>query len=227
MHFGNEKSLSIYEKKIIIYQKKNWFSQVKSSSDFSLYKGDSIPISISGNPQFLWVITYISELYESVAQYGIENLPSDLIDEVIHFEREGKLCVYLSILTYTLLMYHGIANEREMKYVQGYYQHKTEATNWIARSLGDEHAGSHAWITIGKAVIDISIKQEEMFFRFDGYPVILGQVPPGLILKGFSEPKKTANKFIEQIVKRRKLSFEEWVNEHNEQLENISKKQTL
>ncbi|WCF11494.1 hypothetical protein NDS46_31550 (plasmid) [Paenibacillus thiaminolyticus] len=224
MYFGTASNLSTYEKNMVAHHRKNWFSEVKKASEFRIYKGDKLDKKISHHPKFLSIITYISEAFEIVS--GNRKGDPPLLGEVSRYEQEGKLCVYLSILTYTLLMHHGITNDREMKYVQGYYHHKNEATNWIAGLLGNEHVGSHAWITIGKAVIDISIKQEENFFQFDGYPAILGEVPPRMLLKGFSEPKKTVNKYVEHFAKQRKLSIDEWIAYHNQQMENLLKKQT-
>ncbi|ADO59963.1 hypothetical protein [Paenibacillus polymyxa] len=227
MQFEYTKNIADFEKKVVVHHRKEWYSALKNVSELHSYVGAPLSNIIKGRPTFVWIITYVSELFEAAYDYGSEHLPPEAVDEVIHYEQEGKLCVYLSVLTYALISYNQIADGKEMKYVQGYYRHKADAVDWISGLLGNEHLGNHAWITIGKAVIDISIKQEERFFRFNCYPVILGEVPPGMTFKGFPELKKTVNKYVEQMAKRRNLSVPDWISQHNTHMVELSKKKTL
>ncbi|WPS85297.1 hypothetical protein SMD22_01330 (plasmid) [Brevibacillus halotolerans] len=220
--FEKVTDLRIYEKKTVIHHRKNWKSAIKQPSELHLFHGEHISDAIVRHPKFLPIITYISEIFESAKSYGNGTLPSEVVDEVIHYEQKGQLCVHMSVLTYALLYYNNISDEKQMKYVQGYYHHETQTNDWIAGLLGNEHVGSHAWITIGKAVVDISIKQEELFFSFGAYPIILGIVPSGMTLKGFTEPKKTVNKYIETFAKRRNLSTQEWIEYHNLKMEKFA-----
>lgn len=218
-------NVKTYEKNTTDYFKKHWFSDIKNSSDLVFFQGDALPSQVVSHSKFLPIIRYIAELFENANPYGEGHTPKDTVDEVYHFEQNGQLCVYLSVLNYILFMEYGIADEKSMKYVQGYYHHESRKDNWMVSMLGKEHVGSHAWLLINKGIVDISIKQEEMFFKFEGYPAILGEVPAGLLLKGFTEPKKTVNKYVEQFAKRRKLTKEAWIAYHKEQLEQLEQKE--
>ncbi|MFF2531305.1 hypothetical protein ACFVS2_20595 [Brevibacillus sp. NPDC058079] len=220
--FETETNLKIYEKKTVAHHRKNWYSEIKQSSDFYLFQGESLPEEVVRHPKFLPIISYLSEIFENAKAYRKDHLPSELIDEVLYYEQKGQLCVHMSIITYALLYHNNIADEKRMKYVQGYYHHETRTNNWIAGLMGNAHIGSHAWITIGKAVVDVSIKQEELFFDFGTYPIILGKVPSGMTLKGFTEPKKTVNKYMETFAKRRNVSIQEWIEYHNQMMEELS-----
>lgn len=203
-----------YEKKTADFLKKEWFSGVRKPDELFEYKGERLPPSIAGNQNFKKILTYIYHLYDELASNKGDDLAEGIQDELFYFERQGKMCVHLSVITYQLMLHYGIANERSMRYVQGYYYHKAQPKDWISSMLGTEHAGSHAWLVIGKSVIDISIRQEELFFDFKGLPVILGVVPEGFLLKGFTELKKTVNKHTESFASFRKVSPNEWLDSH-------------
>lgn len=215
--------MKTYEKKTVDYFKKHWFSDVKNPTDFIVFQGDDLPKPAILHPRFTEIVFYVSELFENANPYGYQSIPKDIIDEVYHFEQNGQLCVFLTVLNYILFLEYEIADERSMRYVQGYYYHEARTDNWIVSMMGKAHVGSHAWLQLGKGVVDLSIKQEELFFAFEGYPAILGKVPEGMHLKGFSEPKKTVNKYIELFAKRRKMTPKEWIAYHKEQMELLNK----
>lgn len=210
-----------YEKNTTAFLRKEWFSGIRTADELYEYHGAKLPPAVIMNDAFKKVFTYVYYLYNQISDYKGGSLSDGIQDEIFHFEREGKMCVHLSVITYFLMLHYKIADERSMRYVQGYYWHLASKRDWISSMFGSEHAGTHAWIVVGKAVIDLSIKQEELFFSFDGLPLILGEVPDGLLLKGFSEPKKTVNKHAEAISAFRKLNIKEWINSHLDGAERI------
>ncbi|WCK57388.1 hypothetical protein PP175_25310 (plasmid) [Aneurinibacillus sp. Ricciae_BoGa-3] len=210
------------------YLKKNWNSQIKLVDGFEYFKGDQIPLVVLTHPEFIKIILYISQLYCAVLNGYKQDYPTNISkairEEGSYYEQEGKLCVYLSVLTYCLLLHHNVTTDKSMRYVQGYYWHKTESHDPLVYLMGNEHAGTHAWICVDKAVIDMSIRQQELFFDFESKPYILGKVPDKLWLKGFSEPKKTINKYVDQFSKRLNCSSEEWVEQHSQQMQDLDDK---
>lgn len=221
------KSLKKYEENTVRFLKKHWHSAIKSPLELAEHKGDALPFSVTGHPEFAKIIFYVSEIFETLNSYSERNIPWEYMNEAFKANTNGQLCVYLSILTYSLFLHNNICNDKSMKYVQGYYWHKARKGNPIIEMMGEEHAGTHAWIIIKGAVVDISIKQEELFFDFGGYPIILGKVPDGLLLKGFVEPKKTVNKFVESFARNQNLTPQQWIELHNQRANELFNKQDM
>jgi hypothetical protein len=217
--FGFDKSEKEFLNSLVPMLKKDWITEARRLSEFNLHIGKDLKPSIVTQSQFVPIWTYIEELYMDLYNY---KLKMKWIDEIQHWEEKGGLCIMLSVLTYALFQKTGVANEQEMRFVQGYYQHKSRTDSWIVSMLPQNHIGLHAWITIQGAVVDISIRQEEQFFDFGSTPFIAGKVPEGMTMTGFSEPKKTVNKYIELFAKKAKLSPEQWLDRHLKELANYT-----
>jgi len=207
-----------YEKKVVNYIRKNWHSRIKNEKELTAYKGKDLEASIKKNPEFMKTVMYIAELFESSEWNNravkLPTFHEKIRKELVKWEENGELCLYLSVACYALLEKSQVFNDREMKLIQGYFLHKPDTDNALARMMGDTHVGIHAWISIKGSVLDLSIGQERDFFNFNEVAVVMGKVPEGMTFKGYQEPKKVLQKHIQKYAKFAELSEEEWRQLH-------------
>lgn len=198
------------------------------------FYGKDIPAHIADHPMFYASIIYVETLYrQAMLRHSCENNESEWMnqaetngelddidqvvkDELISWENKGGQCIYLSTLLYMLLLYHELGTENSLSYVQGYYIHllREEYRSLKVQIWPPVHSGLHAWIELDGSVMDISIRQEEDFFDFQGKPYILGKVPEGLQLYGYREVRKTPKSYARMIAKGSGMKLEDWVQHH-------------
>ncbi|MEC2129338.1 hypothetical protein P9G84_10195 [Brevibacillus centrosporus] len=180
------------------------------------FKGKDIPAHIANHPMFYASIIYMETLYKAVTHGDFDDIDQVVKDELISWESKGGQCIYLSTLLYMLLLYHELGTENNLSYVQGYYIHllREEYRSLKVQILPPVHGGLHAWIVLDGSVMDISIRQEEDFFDFQGKPFILGKVPEGLNLYGYREVRKTPKSYARMIAKGSGMKVEDWVQNH-------------
>lgn len=201
---------------------KTWFKDNwKTSSDYQIsdpktFKGAPLPEELRKNVHFKSGIYYISFLYEIVSAYRKHDplIPDSIIKELFWWEKRGGQCIYLSALLYALFLEGRVAKEQDMQFCQGVHMHKCREDNPIGLMMGKEHAGLHAWITVKDAVIDISIRQEELFFDFKGTPIVAGEAPEGLNYYGFVETKDVAKGYCRDSAKEAGTYYLDWIKEH-------------
>lgn len=215
-HFFEHKTTKTkIEKDIITTFKKQWVTEVKNPSDYTVYKGNALEPSLK-TPAFASLFVYLVQLFDDMEKnrlplylQGDDN--STLLEQIRHYEQRGGLCIYFVVLAYVIMLEQKMATDKQLKLVQGYYYHKTRTDDPFAMLLGNEHVGIHAWLSFRGAVLDMTIAQERDFFDFGNMPYILGAVPEGMLLKGFAEPKKTVNKYVEEFARHASLSPSDWI----------------
>lgn len=137
-------------------------------------------------------------------------------EEVLKADSEGELCVYLSILHKCLMKEVGI----ESNFIQGFFHHKLRKDFPSFIPFGKNQQGNHAWLTVGKLVIDVSIRQQERFYDFKEMPYFLGQVPKNFGLYGW-EDNKVVEKYVDKF--RGNKSYDRWIKEHLETCRRLEK----
>lgn len=229
--FDQHLSIHNYEKKVIRYLKDEWDSKLRNEKELFTYKGKPLVPETMKNPNFIKVVIYIGELFRS-CEYNnrSELLPQfdeRIRKELIHWESEGQLCLHLTILSYFLFEEFGLFTDKEMKLVQGYYFHEARRDNPLAVAIGNIHVGIHSWLSVKGSVIDLTIAQEREFFDFKGMDVILGEVPEGMLLKGFQEPRKIAQRHLLRYANYIGLTPKEYLSLHKEECSSLFAKTLL
>lgn len=197
----------------IDYVSKNFDNSYHTSYDYKniepvLMKSKPLKKYFYKDKHFVSAVT-IAEFLMQISMYG-GNEKYDLIEpikkQLLEFDRRGQLCCYISIVLYSLLK-----RRYDVQYYQGLYYHKARADYPDFLPWGNIHAGAHAFITVDGSIIDVSIRQEEMFFDFKGKTSILGNIPEGMKLYGWKENIVTVSKYINDILKFSNMTLKEWI----------------
>lgn len=177
----------------------------------------------TGGPQpFSTIIgcveTYCSQAAGVFHSQNVLPVPKQLKDEVMDWEDAGGFCIYLSVLACCLLDRLGTYKPGDIKLIQGFYKHDLRADWPDFIPWGPVQTGIHAFLTLGDAVFDFTIKvQEGEFFDFgtdDQLPFLCGPVPDGFELWGWPEDFKTVKEYARQIARKGGLNYYDWINGH-------------
>lgn len=219
--FEQYKSKINYENKVLSYIKKNWDSKVKNGKELETFKGKPFKTEELRQPAFIKVVLYVGDLFRGLENYvpspSLDQFDPRIEQELRKWESEGELCLHLTVISYFLFEKYGVFNDKEMKLVQGYFWHEARKDNPLAMALANIHVGIHSWLSVKGRVIDLTIGQEEMFFDFKGQSVIMGEVPDGMLLKGFEEPKKVVQKHLKRYADYLGMTPEEYINFHHKE----------
>lgn len=219
--FEQYKSKINFENKVLSYIKKDWDSKVKNAKELETFKGKPFKTEELRQPSYMKVVLYVGDLFRGLENY----VPSPRLDqfdprieqELKKWESEGELCLHLTVISYALFEKYGVFNDKEMKLVQGYFWHEARKDNPLAMALANIHVGIHSWLSVKGRVVDLTIGQEKMFFDFKGQEVIMGEVPEGMLLKGFEEPKKVVQKHLKRYADFLGMTPEEYIQFHHKE----------
>jgi hypothetical protein len=207
---GSKKELGAFTASIL---KKEWITKVKNGNDFTDFYGSEIPMETLKNPFFQFITRYIGSMFDDT-EFNSFDHRTMATEEIVKSDHDGGLCIYMSVLAYTLFMEFEVFKENQLYLVQGYYQHDAREDNPFATIFGSNQAGVHAWLNIKNAVYDLSIGQEKSVFDFKGTPFILGKVPEGMTFRGYIEPRKVVKDYQEKYSKAQGMTFKEWALQH-------------
>lgn len=219
--FEQHLSIHNFEKRVLFHLKKNWDSKIRNNKEFDTYKGKTLKKEVVRHPNFIKVLIYIGELFQASEwdqrASKFKEFDERIGKELTKWEKEGELCLHLTVISYSLFEKYGVLTDKEMKLVQGYYFHEARKDSPLAMALANIHIGIHSWLSVGGAVIDLTIGQEREFFDFQGMDMIVGEVPEGMTLKGFQEPKKVVSKHIKRYASFLNMTVEEYIDFHDQQ----------
>lgn len=194
--------------------KKNWLTAAKSEKDYELFKGKAFSSEDMLNIHFRQVASYIMNVTNAFGAWEFDEVETDLIDEVHHWEQEGGFCIYLSVLAYELLLKKKVFSPTSLQLVQGYMCHETRKDSPMALMLAKEHISLHCWLVSKGSVIDLTVGQVRQFFDFGDFPFFIGAVHPEMELTGTIEPKKIVNDYKKRFAKQAGLTVEQWEHKH-------------
>lgn len=194
--------------------KENWFTGYEyTGKDPERFTGAPLPFDRMQSAGMLAAGTYVGNLFTACHGHNYELVEHELaMKEVLQSDREGGLCIYISVLLRALLIKMGVAPAADVQLVQGYYKHALRED--FPFEWGKFHSGLHAWVAVGDSVLDCSIGQEEMFFDFKDKPFIFGPVPEGLELVGYRELSRVADRYARRYAKRAGLTIDVWAQKH-------------
>jgi hypothetical protein len=187
-----------------------------------IFKTNPLPEkALKERKKLMIYIGHILNTYETLFTDDYSHLDDWIKDEVIQWEKEGIICVFMSVLLYNLLVDEGIFNRHELNLVQGFYIHgsKGSRADTLFDSLGvgglwENHAGLHAFLSARGSVIDTTINQERDFFDFGDKPFVVSDIPEGLTLGGQIEDTKTIRKYTKMFARFSGMEVDEWIKEH-------------
>jgi len=179
-------------------------------------KFDSKPLNntLMRDIDFTKFIAYISNIYDYLLTGDTHGIEEWIIKEVEEWEIKGGMCIYLSVLLYSLLSSELKICTDCLRYVQGFYRHDIREDYPSFFPWAGQHNGIHSWITLDDSIIDIAIRQQEYFFDFKGKPFVLGDIPEGLTYMGFIESKVIVNGYIREILDFSKMHYDTWIRKH-------------
>lgn len=193
-----------------------------------IFTGAALPRSITSNDYFQSSINYVANIYEYIRHNGagifiggLEAVPElkeyskMLAKEAVDIERAGELCIYCSVLLYSLLKVSCHICKDHLKYVQGCYKHPLREDFPSFIPFSSTQIGLHAWVVIGESVLDLTIGQEDYFFDFRGeLPYIAGKVPEGLDLIGHEELDIVVQKYVKKYAAAAGIDADLWILKH-------------
>lgn len=188
------------------------------------FLGDKLPAEFvheSKLAKLEMCVTYIMHLFSAVKDWDFSEIGDDVIKaEVKRWETKGGQCIYFSVLLHMLLVEEGVVPADRLSLVQGWYEHDIDVNyaGLLAQMMGHRHFGMHCWLTLDDAVIDVSIRQEERFFEFKGGgPLIVGEVPDGLEMRGWVESSKTIDRYMKRFAIKCEMDLNRWKLMHRKE----------
>lgn len=160
---------------------------------------------------FYYMSLLFEELFDNQAKFVTS---STIRKELTHWNEEGGLCIYLSVLLYGLLEQDDVFDTDDLKLVQGYNAYRSNNPFVQALFNNPELLNFHVWLAFNGSVIDISVAQERESYQFGDTQFILGEIPVGFEMVGFIENKETVNKYMEKFSSRMNMSVNEWLFFH-------------
>lgn len=177
----------------------------------------SVPMNphyiMGSNVKFDRILLYIEALYDSLDKTNYI-IPDLIQNELTEWEIRGGLCIYLSVLLYSMIVYEKLCCTSCMKFVQGLATHEIRKDYPSFMPWNGRHVLLHSWIILGGSIIDFAIKQQYPFFDFKNTLYVMGNIPEGLTYAGFEETKETVEKYIEEILQFSEISFTDWIKTH-------------
>lgn len=193
-----------------------WFASYDYNLD-NIKHFNTVPLreEVRKNLDFRKSVAYIMSLYDCLMNGESYGYDKWVIDEVEEWEIKGGNCLYFSVLLYNLLMVDTVGCPECIKYVQGFYRHNVRADYPSFLPWSGQHNGLHAWVSIDGSIVDIAIKQQEMFFDFKDEPFVIAKIPDGLTYMGWEESQETVFRYTKEICEFSKKPFALWIAEHN------------
>lgn len=195
----------------------NWLQSYHYDKENAMkFQTTSIP-PVKETELFRIYLSYMTLLFEELIERQSKFITNPTIkEELSHWDKEGGLCIYMSVLLYGLLKKDDVLASEDLKLVQGYNSYRSN--NPLFEALfGCNHTqllNFHVWLSYRGAVIDISVAQERVSYQFGDTPYILGEIPDGFEMVGFLEDEETIKKYMEKFSSRIGMSVDEWLLHH-------------
>lgn len=211
---GNEE-FSI--EKTVKHIAKKFTNDWKTSYDYTKAKYkiyESVPLNpkVKADTFFERNVVYIEALYNSLSKDDYI-IPDIINNELTEWEIKGGLCIYLSILLYSMMIFEKRSCTDCTKLVQGFVTHEIRKDYPSYLPWNGRHILLHSWVTLEGAIVDIAINQQYPFFDFNE-PFTMGKIQDGLTYVGFEESKETVEKYVKEILEFSKMTFTEWIVGH-------------
>ncbi|MEK5183295.1 hypothetical protein [Paenibacillus sp. FSL P4-0288] len=163
---------------------------------------------------FLYYIQYLYKYADDPdeARY----LDANTKNELLRYQKDGGLCIHLSIVLYFLLLKYSTIKKSNLAYCQGFYRIRFIEADDIINHLSNEKSGLHAWLELDNAIIDISINQ----ISVNQVP-ILGVIPENVELKGFRETHECAKVYAKQMANYLGLKRKKWIANHEKNAKRV------
>ena len=198
---------------------KKFMEKWKTSHDYFKVR----PVEFSSNEmdkkvlmhsEFMPICYYATFLMEKMLEFNFTAIRDDVRQEILEWDGNGGLCLYVSILVYCLMIDRKIVAPERLKLVQGYYIHPTYGILSIFDNMKIQ-SGLHAFLLLDeKIVIDLTINQEACVFDFKGYDFILGELPEEMRLAGWCEGKNLVKEYAREIARGKGLYYFDWLENH-------------
>lgn len=195
--------------------KENWISSYPYSSSRSIeFSSKPLPEDFLNDDSFRVHSLYMNSLYQSLSREISDIDDKNIIEEVTYWNDKGGLCIYLSVLLYSLLMDMKLCNRNNLRFIQGYSQY--QPTNPIFSLISDNTTitNFHSWISYKDSVLDFSVGQEKSMLDIGNTEYILGNIPKAILMIGFKESHETVGSYIHKFSSRINLSEKEWLSSH-------------
>jgi hypothetical protein len=157
---------------------------------------------------------YLNMLYRSLTKEDSIIKNEEIIKEVSYWDSKGGLCIYMSVVMYSLLLEDKIANRNDLRYIQGFTTYQSTDPFWQLVSVNTKMLNFHAWLSYKGSVLDFSIGQERGNINLGDKDYLIGDIPEGMKMIGFKESHKTVQKYVKLFADNRKMNEKEWVLEH-------------
>lgn len=194
------------------------------------YKGKEIPDFKFKEEAFTSSINYVARLFYCCQQNGAGLLIAGLKEipelkvygqfiarETAKADQDGELCVYCSVVLYSLLKFFCNICDTHLKFIQGWYQHELRKDFPMFIPTNNSQQGLHSFLCVDGAILDMTIGQEAYFFDFKDEPeYIVGAVPEGMNLWGHEELESTVMKYIRKYASYANLEPGKWIIAHRE-----------
>lgn len=192
------------------------------------FKGGELDKDIKGSNEFMSAIYYVGMIYDSIRNNNFEILlhfmdevpelkeyNSFLGGEAARAEQSGEICIYCSIVLYSLIKKGCPQARHKLKYCQGLFRHQLREDFPSFIPFNKCQLGLHSWITVGDAVVDLTIGQNDYFFDFgETMPYVVGKCHEGMELIGHEELDAVVEKYKKKYAKAAGKDVELWILAH-------------
>lgn len=184
------------------------------------YTGGPMPKPRTSGHTLPVVEAYCSEASRVFLGQTSLPIPELLRQETLHWENEGGICIYISVLAYCLFLEFGIFSPEDMHLIQGLYRYRLRA-DWPSEFIpfGNIHAGTHAFLSVRDAVVDFSLMVSEgqtFDFGETEIPFVAGEVPELMGLYGWPEELRTVKEYARQFAKQSGMVYVDWIRHHKQ-----------
>ena len=173
-------------------------------------KSDVVGLPIAVNK----ILDFVSKLNNTVdhnLQIDTHNVDKRIFNQTKHYDSEGGYCIYMSVLTKTLVDLIAPKEAENFNYYQGYYVIDSE-NPFATMIYGKTQVGIHAWLTYKNKVLDTTASQHRHSITLpdNKYNMIIGEMPKSYKLKGFKETPKLVNEYKSMFAEQLNMSVSEW-----------------
>ncbi|PLS19424.1 hypothetical protein CVD28_03135 [Bacillus sp. M6-12] len=212
----SHQKLSIEEQvsHVIKTVKDRWLHSYPYSTENAIEFVSKHPEKLLNKEMFRVHALYLNMLFRSLTKKDSLIKNEEVLNEVAHWDNKGGLCIYLSVLMYSLLLEDKVANRNELRYIQGFTTYQSQNPFWKLVSSDTTMLNFHAWLSYKDSVLDFSIGQERENIQLGEKDYLVGDIPEGMKMVGFKENHKTVQKYVKMFADYRKMNEKEWVLEH-------------
>lgn len=195
--------------------KDNWISSYNYSIHNAIeFKSQMIPNQTYEDTHFKISCLYVNLLFNSLLQDIDLFEDKTILKEVSDWDENGGLCIYLSVVLYTLLIEFKVCNRNNLRLIQGFTKYTPTHPIFTLISNSATMINFHSWLSYKGSVLDFSIGQEEKNINVLKESFIIGKITEEIEYKGFKENHKTVEKYIEMYARRLNMSSSEWKLNH-------------